>query len=466
MLRELNGVEQWIPRALGLPLCQRDVDGGAIGSGWLMPKGKSNSVFVSYRREVGGILAMALFQQLTERQVDAFYDIESIRAGQFNTIILNQIAARPYFVLVLTPGTLERCREEGDWLHREMQHAVSTSRIVIPVYTPNFDFNDFDRFVPGDLGRVLRGFNGLELPQRWFKYAVQQLVEEFLLPVALPSAVTPSAHQPTVQRMRQQALAAPPVTEIQLSAEEYFERAYNRADEDPGAAIADYDQVIRLNPQRASAFNNRGFARQVMGDLDAAIADYDQAIRLNPQYALAFYNRGNAHREKGDLGAAIADYDQAIRLNHEDADAFLNRGIARQGKGDLDAAIADYDQAIRLDPQHALAFYNRGLAHRKKGDLDAAIADYDQAIRLNPEHADAFNNRGFARQTKGDLDAAIADYDQAMRLNPQHALAFYNRARARQAKGDLRGAIADAERGHLLAPTNDDFLALLGRLKG
>ena len=47
---------------------------------------------------------MALYQHLTERGVDAFYDIESIRAGQFDTIILNQIAARPYFMLVLTPG--------------------------------------------------------------------------------------------------------------------------------------------------------------------------------------------------------------------------------------------------------------------------------------------------------------------------------------------------------------------------
>ena len=55
----------------------------------------SNAVFISYRREEGGFLAMALYQHLTEHGLDAFYDIESIRAGQFDTIILNQIAARP-----------------------------------------------------------------------------------------------------------------------------------------------------------------------------------------------------------------------------------------------------------------------------------------------------------------------------------------------------------------------------------
>jgi hypothetical protein len=51
-----------------------------------------NATFVSYRRDVGGMLAMALYKHLTEHSVDAFYDIESIRAGQFDTIILNQIA--------------------------------------------------------------------------------------------------------------------------------------------------------------------------------------------------------------------------------------------------------------------------------------------------------------------------------------------------------------------------------------
>ena len=142
----------------------------------------SNAVFISYHRDVGGILAMALYQHLVDRQLDAFDDIESIRAGQFDTIILNQIAARPYFVLVLTPGTLDRCNDPHDWLPREIEQAIATSRVIVPVHTPNFDFDDFGRFMPEGLGEAVRRFNGQELPQRWSKYAVQALVEEFLLP--------------------------------------------------------------------------------------------------------------------------------------------------------------------------------------------------------------------------------------------------------------------------------------------
>src|SRR5262245_34571771 len=117
-----------------------------------------NSVFISYRRDVGGLLALALHQALTARDVDAFYDIESIRAGQFDSIILNQIAARPYFVLVLTPGSLERCRDHGDWVHREIEHALLTKRVIVPAFTPNFEFSDLERFLPQSMSDELARF--------------------------------------------------------------------------------------------------------------------------------------------------------------------------------------------------------------------------------------------------------------------------------------------------------------------
>ena len=62
----------------------------------------NNSVFISYRRSISGFVARAVFQDLRANGIDAFMDVESIDAGQFDTIILNQIAARPYFVSTIT----------------------------------------------------------------------------------------------------------------------------------------------------------------------------------------------------------------------------------------------------------------------------------------------------------------------------------------------------------------------------
>jgi TIR domain/TPR repeat len=219
----------------------------------------SNAVFISYRREVGGILAMALYQHLTERGIDAFYDIESIRAGQFDTIILNQIAARPYFLLVLTPGTLERTSDPSDWLRREIEHALTTRRVIVPVDTPNFDFGDVERLLPDGLGRQVQRFNGQELPQRWFKFAAQQLVEEFLVPIEIETVAPSPEEQAVVERLRQEAEAAPAVTELDLSAHEYVESAWARYFKgDLDGAIADFSEALRLDPQNAAAFTWRG----------------------------------------------------------------------------------------------------------------------------------------------------------------------------------------------------------------
>ena len=47
-------------------------------------------------------------------------------------------------------------------------------------------------------------------------------------------------------------------------------------------AIADFGQVLQLEPKNAHAFNNLGLAYRSKGDLDRAIADFDQAVRLDP----------------------------------------------------------------------------------------------------------------------------------------------------------------------------------------
>ena len=53
----------------------------------------------------------------------------------------------------------------------------------------------------------------------------------------------------------------------------------------------------------------------------AAIADYDEAIRLDPHYAHAHYNRGLSRAALGDKPGAIADYERPASLFMEPADA-------------------------------------------------------------------------------------------------------------------------------------------------
>ncbi len=81
--------------------------------------------------------------------------------------------------------------------------------------------------------------------------------------------------------------------------------------------------------------------------------------------AEAFNNRGLAYRLKGDLERAIQDYGQAIKIYAKFADAYNNRGVAYDKRGEYDRAIQDYDQSLKLKPS-AEAHFNRGNAHLGK----------------------------------------------------------------------------------------------------
>jgi Tfp pilus assembly protein PilF len=169
------------------------------------------------------------------------------------------------------------------------------------------------------------------------------------------------------------------------------------------------------------AYHNRGQARHLAGDIDGALADYDQALRLAPERAKVYANRGMARQAKGDLDGALADFDQAIRLDPADPGAYSKRASARYAGGNAAGALADLDAALRLDPEYAEAYYNRANVRQLQGDAAGAMQDYDAAIRLRPGYAKAYANRGVLRQRHGDLPGAIADYRQALELTPPGA---------------------------------------------
>ena len=88
-----------------------------------------------------------------------------------------------------------------------------------------------------------------------------------------------------------------------------------------------------------------------MGNYKGAIADYDSSIRLNPDYAAVYYNRGLAKDDLGQHSAAITDFDTAIRLKPDHANAYLNRGVAKVLLNRISEAKRDGRTALRLAKQ-------------------------------------------------------------------------------------------------------------------
>ena len=222
--------------------------------------------------------------------------------------------------------------------------------------------------------------------------------------------------------------------------------------QDPEAAILAYDQAIRLKPDYAAAYNNRGNVKNALEQYKAAIADYDEAIPLKPDYATAYSNRCNTKNNLKQYKEAIVDCNEAIRLKPDFAEAYSNRCNTKNTLKQYKEAIVDCNEAIRLKPDLAGAHYNRGNTKNALKQYKAAIADYDEAIRLTPDLAVAYINRGNTKNVLKQYKAAIADYDEAIRLTPDLAVAYNNRGNSKQNLKQYKAAIADYDEAIRLKP--------------
>lgn len=195
----------------------------------------------------------------------------------------------------------------------------------------------------------------------------------------------------------------------------YFRRAgaYLQI-KDYDRAIADYttiiDRVRAANkgecPKKLCAvlFANRGRVYLTKTDFTRAIAEVDQAIRLDPDRAGYFVLRGLAHRSMKHFDQAIADYGRAIDLDPHEA-YYDDRGRVYYDKEDYRAAIKDYDRAIQLNPRHPGYYQMRGAMYLMLHEYQSALENFEELQRLDP------NNRLVAsgiREAERGLEKASA----------------------------------------------------------
>ena len=378
---------------------------------------ENKSIFISYRRSAAAFIARAIFLDLRDHGYDVFMDVESIDSGHFEQIILNQVEARAHFLVILAPGTVERTNEPNDMMRREIEFAIDKQRNIVPLLLPNFSFEDAKPYLTGKLAQ-LPSFNGVAVSHDYFEASMERLRTRFLNKFATGEIKAVSAsEQAAVQQKMAEVVAQPAPTTSQLNAEEVFARAY--ADQMAGkvdAAFNGYNEAIRLNPQFAMAYNNRGWIHYMRRLPDPAIADYNEAIRINPQFALAYNNRGLAYFSKGFLDAAIADYTAAIMAYPQSFGAYFNRGNVFLSQGNSAAAMYDYNMALSINPQFAEAYCNRGWVFYNIGNFNAAITDYNMAISLSPHYALSYKNRGILQNQTGNFAWAVNDYQTYLNL--------------------------------------------------
>jgi tetratricopeptide (TPR) repeat protein len=136
---------------------------------------RQHDAFLSHRRRDGGAYARLLKLNFEVRGRRAFLDVDEREPSRrFDERLLRAIENSSTFVLLLTPGALERCVNEGDWLRKEISHALNNEKLIVPVMLPDFKWPKADE-LPEDI-RTLTYCEGLSYSHDYFPAFMDMLV--------------------------------------------------------------------------------------------------------------------------------------------------------------------------------------------------------------------------------------------------------------------------------------------------
>lgn len=140
---------------------------------------KKYDIFISYRREGGLETADSIYQRLYNAGYSVFLDLEQLNSGKFNEKLLSVIDQCTDFILVLPPNALDRCDNEDDWVRRELEHAISKGKNIIPIMLRGFDWPDTEK-IPETI-RELPNYNAITASDHnVFVENIERLKKSFL----------------------------------------------------------------------------------------------------------------------------------------------------------------------------------------------------------------------------------------------------------------------------------------------
>lgn len=209
----------------------------------------------------------------------------------------------------------------------------------------------------------------------------------------------------------------------------------------------------------AEAWDQRGFLlADLAGPLgdnvsmyEEAIAYFDRAIELDPQRKSAWINKGAVLGTRlNRYDEALLAYEKAIELGGADAEdnetlsnAWNGKGAALAKLGRLNESMDAFDKAIELSPQTAaFVWLSKGDVFNESGRYDEAVEAYDKVVELNSSMkaliAHAYDSKGDALSAWGRYDEAVKAYDNAIEqysVEPMGAQTWYKKGLALEALG-------------------------------
>jgi serine/threonine-protein kinase len=195
-------------------------------------------------------------------------------------------------------------------------------------------------------------------------------------------------------------------------------------------------------------------------NIDAAIKQFEQALKMNPNYAPAYAGLGKAYWQgysdnRGNewLGKAKASCEKSLTVNSRLAEGHACLGNVYRSQGKYDEALDQILQANRLDPHEVFTLIALGDTYDKLAKTSESEAAFRQATMLSPNYWAAYNWLGVFYSRHGRYGDAAAQFQKVTEIEPDNYRGYDNLSAMRILLGHYDQAIQSLNRSIELKPS-------------
>src|SRR5690606_3858465 len=204
-----------------------------------------------------------------------------------------------------------------------------------------------------------------------------------------------------------------------------------------------YEEALKVDPNFAEEYYNRGLTYKMAADYQQAIMDFSQAISLKNDYADAYYQRSLSHLDHGENYKALEDAKFLIGLENQSSRGYFVLGLGNEALRRYEEARAAFTDALQWDPNNVDLYVNRATIQYYLGNVEEALADLEKGKALNPKEANIYNLHSMIAFDQGDYDGAYGLVQQALEHNSSQPYFYNNRGLYQLYLGNLEEGLED-----------------------
>ena len=150
-------------------------------------------------------------------------------------------------------------------------------------------------------------------------------------------------------------------------------------------AVAAFRRGLEIDPNDAALRHRLATALYAAGDEVAAMHEFDELRRRNPDFARGYVSLGRILNVKGRYQEAADRFQAALRIDADDAAAHSGLGEALRVSGRMADALPHYERAIAIDPAALEPWIGGAMALIGLRRTDAAREWLANARRVHPD---------------------------------------------------------------------------------